>query len=194
MIDFGTWPIGEARRYRDEYAAAVPLREDWLAEELTSTGGDRDWLSGPEGLPSLWLWFTRRLDKEHPGGPVLHAMQPEKDPQPGDRPPWYVTSGMPTYVSDGALWLIELLGCHLATLVLDGLPGAHWDVYVVPKRRRDVDQHRTMLNGVGSRWSDPARMVYGEVIGHVLYGKPWAPTALSRMYEFTVSGAAPTEA
>lgn len=189
MIDFGTWPLREARQYCDQYAAAVPTREQWLATELAMTGGNPTWLEGPDGLEHLWAWATRRIDTEGPTSLTLTTAQPEDDLQPGPRPPWHAQDKENPYLSDGVLWLVDLLGCHLARLVLDEVPDAHWDVYRAPSRRRDVKQHRTVLVDVGSDRSDPAQMVYGEVIGHVYHGKPWRPDALGWLHTFLVTGA-----
>ena len=98
--------------------------------------------------------------------------------RPVTRDPW---------LSNGTLWLIELLGGHLASVVIDARPDAHWDVYQPPDQPDDYFQHRTMLAGVNPRPVDPAGMVHTSVVGHVLRGKPWReqPT-LSSLYEFIV--------
>lgn len=188
MIDFGIWPLREAKRYRDQYAAAVPLREQWLASELAMTGGNPAWLDRSEGLADLWTWATRRIDTEGPTELVLATVQPDGDPQPGPRPPWHAQDKQNPYLSDGVLWLVDLLGCHLAALVLDELPDARWDLYRAPSRRRDVQQNRTVLVDVASGRSDPAQMVYGEVIDHVYHGEPWRKDALGWLHTFLVTG------
>ena len=40
------------------------------------------------------------------------------------------------HLSDGALWLIDAIGCALATLVLKDLPGTCWEVYRMPSVTR----------------------------------------------------------
>lgn len=120
-----------AKAYRDAYAAAVPVRERWLVDELLTRGQDPGMLSRPGRLPELWAWATALIDT----GPMslrLLTSQPNDDPQPGFRPPWYDHDDLTPHLSDGALWLIDLLGVHLATLVMAAVPDTRWDVYWAP--------------------------------------------------------------
>lgn len=186
MIDFGVWSRDEAKAYRDAYAAAIPLRERWLADELRAHGHDTMLLTGPEQLLELWAWATSLID----AGPTtlgLLTQQPADDPQPGIRPPWYDQGQPDRFLSDGALWLIDLLGGHLATLVVEAAPQAHWDVYRAPRRTHDVDQHRTKLFGTRPMGVDPAGMIHTAVIGHLAHGKPWnEQQTLATLYTYTL--------
>lgn len=187
MIDFGVMPLTEANAYRDAYAAAIPVRERWLAEELRARGEDPGMLCGPDRLPDLWSWATALIGT----GPTtlrLLTQQPTDDPQPGTRPPWHAQDEPSPFLSDGALWLVELLGSHLATLVIAAVPDAHWDVYRAPRRKNDVNQHRTRLFGTRPLGIDPSSMVYGPVIGHVYHRRPWSEQqTLRSLYEYSLS-------
>lgn len=55
------------------------------------------------------------------------------------------------------------------------------EVYRVAKRLRHVDQHRTVVAGLGTPF-DPASAVYGLTIGMVLHGEPEDSEALLRLY------------
>jgi hypothetical protein len=189
MIDFGLWSLKEAKAYRDAYAAAVPVRERWLADELRARGDDPGMLSGPNRLPALWALATALIDTG-PTSVRLQTPQPSDEPQPGIRPPWHDQDQPSPFFSDGALWLIELLGAHLATLISASAPEAHWDVYRAPRRKHDVDQHRTKLFGTRPAGVDPSRMVYGAVIGHVHHGKPWdQQETLETLYDYAITSA-----
>lgn len=179
MIDFGVLEPAAAQAYCDAYAAAVPDRVAWLEHEVTRTGGP-PLRRTPDDLVPAWEWAWQRL--REPGGPSVDL--------PG-RPPWYSAERANPYLSDGALWLVDALGCYLATLAQDAVPEARWGVHRVAKRLKDVDQQRTMLMGLpGERPADPTRMVYGEVIGPVVHGEPVDPRALRRLYDALVPPAA----
>lgn len=102
MIDFGVWNLDDARAYRDAYAAAVPIRERWLADELLACDQDPVLLSGPDQLLELWSWATRLFDTG-PSTLRLRTPQPSNDPQLGIRPPWYQQNQPDRHLSDGAL-------------------------------------------------------------------------------------------
>lgn len=182
MIHFSTWTLEEARAYCAAYAAAVPYRCEWLANELDARGQDRDLLASPEGLPELWEWATELIDT----GPLtleLLVPQPAADPQPGVRPPWHSQDDPNQRLSDGALWLIDLLGMHLAALLLKNCPNAYWDVLQSTGPLHEGTHHKTKLFGTYADGVDLANNVYGAVIGHVLYGKPWTnQTSLAELY------------
>lgn len=185
MIDFSTWSLNDAKEYAQAYSSAVRLRDGWLAEEVAATRGPLKAVQGPEGLQELWRWATRRIDKEGPATLTLATSLPGADPQAGPRPPWSSPDQPNPYLSDGLLWLIDALGCHLAAMAMDAEPDARWEVYRAPNRR-DVNQNRTMLAGVPGAPADPASMVYGQVIGHVVHGKAWKRAALSELYHYLV--------
>lgn len=183
MIDFGTWTKKAATAYRDAYAAAVPLRAAWLAREAAASSCDAAALDGPRGLGLLWMWTMRRFESEGAAGLALREPLPDDDPQRGPRPPWHAPDQPNPYLSDGALWLIEGLGCHLSLLVTAACPDAHWDVYRAPSSTHDVNQNRTMLHGLpNGAPADPSSMVYSQVIKTTIHGKPWAADALDVLY------------
>lgn len=187
MIDFGLWSFKQAKGYRDAYAASIPIRENWLADELHVRGHNPNMLAGANRLPDLWAWATALIDTG-PSTLRLRTPQPANDPQPGVRPPWHAQEEPSPFLSDGTLWLIELLGAHLATLIMAAVPEAHWDVYRAPGRKNDVDQHRTKLFGTRPLGVDPSGMVYGPVIGHVYHGKPWRDQqTLEGLYTYSLS-------
>jgi hypothetical protein len=137
----------------------------------------------PGGLGPLWTWTTGRFDSEGATGLALCAPLPDDDPQGVPRPPWHAPDRPNPYLSDGALWLIEGLGCHLATLVTAACPEARWDVYRAPSSTRDVNQNRTMLHGLpNGAAADPSSMVYSQVIKTTIHGKPWAADSLDLLY------------
>lgn len=173
MIDFGVLDRAAAQEYRDAYVAACPERVAWLRLEVSRTGGSAAAVDGsPASLGPAWEWLLRRLGE--PGGPVVDV--------PG-RPPWYDPERPNPYLSDGALWLIDAMGCYLAALVTDAVPKARWEVYRVAKKYKDVDQNRTMLVGLpGGRPADPAGMVYTAVILTVVHGEEPDPQALRVLY------------
>lgn len=183
MIDFGELKRPQAEAYCRDYADAVPIRAAWLAGELSAAGVDTDDLSEPSSLDRIWVWLTGLVDREGPLGVTLHTTLPNDDPQAGERPPWWVPDRPNPYLSDGLLWLVEAIGCHLATVARRSFPASTWGVYTSPNRR-DVNNHRTQLFGVPGGPAEPSRMVYGEVIGHVVHGEPWRPDALSRLYAY----------
>lgn len=183
MIDFGTWKRPVAAAYCRHYAEAVPLRATWLAGEIAATGGTIDDLSEPSSLDQVWAWLTDLVDREGPRSVTLRTALASDDPQLGDRPPWWAPDRPNPYLSDGLLWIIEAVGCHLATVAQHGFPESTWNVYT-SANRRDVNQHRTQLFGVPGGPAEPTRMVYGEVIGHVVHGEPWRPDALSRLHAY----------
>jgi hypothetical protein len=95
-------------------------------------------------------------------------------------------------MSDGALWLIDAVGCALATLVLADVRGARWDVCRMPGSYLDVMQHCTILTGLPKGCHsdqdmvfgpDPIGMVYGAVIGPVIHGQRWERGALRGLYD-----------
>ena len=89
MIDFATWSIGDARKYRDAYVASLPSRKEWLVAEISACGDDADMLSrGVSGLGPLWAWATDLIDTA-PSTLELRTPQPSDDRQPGPLPPWY---------------------------------------------------------------------------------------------------------
>jgi len=148
-------------------------------------------LADPSHLPQLWGWATSLIDSG-PTSARLVTPQPSDDPQPGIRPPWHDQDSPNPFLSDGVLWLIELLGAHLATLTCLALPEAHWDVYRAHRRRsNDVFQHRTKLFGTSDPLgSDPSGMIYTAVIGHVYHRKPWSQReTLASLYDFMLRGA-----
>jgi hypothetical protein len=175
MIDFGVLDRAAAQAYCDAYAyaAAVPERVRWLRSAVLRTGGPANAVDGsPGSLDPLWTWAWQRL--REPGGPVVDL--------PG-RPPWYSPDRPSRYLSDGALWIIDALGCYLAALAQQAIPAAEWAVYRMPKKYKDIDQNRAMLFGLPrERPADPARMVYGDVIGTVIHGEPVDPLSLRRLY------------
>ncbi len=187
MIDFAVLSFADAHQYRDEYVASLPRRTQWLVAEVTAHGiDDAMLLRGAEGLRPLWAWATVLIDNG-PSTLQLRTSQPAGDLQPGVRPPWYDPSTRDPWLSDGALWLIELLGVHLADIVLDAKPGAHWQIYQNLDQPDDYFQHRTVVCGANSRPMDPAGMIHTSVIGHVLRGKPWTEQpSLTSLYEFIV--------
>lgn len=188
MIDFATWSILDAREYRDAYVASLPSRKEWLVAEISARGDDPDMLSrGVSGLGPLWAWATDLIDTA-PKSFELRASQPSEDRQPGLLPPWYDQTKQDPLLSNGALWLIELLGGHLASVVIDARPAAHWVLYQAPGEADSYFQHRTLLFDANPRPMEPAAMVHTSVVGHVLGGKPWReqPT-LSSLYEFIIS-------
>lgn len=186
MIDFGSWTLAEARAYCAAYAAAAPARREWLTNELRARGQDTQVLAGPAGLAELWAWATHLID----AGPTalrLLTAQPAADPQPGIRPPWHSQDEPSHRLSDGALWLVDLLGMHVAGLVLEACPSAHWDVFRGSGRVRDASHHRTKLFGAFPDGVDLSSNVYGSVIGHVVHGKPWRnQRSLEELYALTV--------
>ena len=187
MIDFATWSETNARKYRDAYIASLPSRTAWLVAEVTAHSADADMLfRGAAGLGSLWAWATDVIDTG-PSTLQLRTTQPADDLQPGVRPPWYDQSAEDPWLSDGTLWLIELLGVHLANVVVEARPAAHWDVYQAIDQPDDYFQQRTMLFGANPRPVDPAGMIHTSVIGHVLTEKPWREQpSLPSLYEFIV--------
>ena len=177
MIDFGVLPLSEAKAYCESYAASVPERLAWLRSVLGASGGPVDALdSGRAGLGPLWAWLAGQLE----GG--------QDGTAPPGRPPWYSPDRANPYLSDRALWLIDGVGSHLAEIVRAAVPSAHWDVYKVARKFRDVNQHRTMLHGLPGRPADPVQMVYGEAIGKVYHHEPFRPDALVRLYDHLVGG------
>jgi hypothetical protein len=89
------------------------------------------------------------------------------------------------YLSDGDLWLIDALGCALATLVLADVLGARWRLYRMPKRYKDALQNCTVIAGLPKgREADPNSIVYSAVIRSVIHGQPWEPEALRGLYEY----------
>lgn len=192
MIDFGSWTLGDARAYCAAYAQAVPIRCEWLADELRARGQDPNLLVGPDGLPELWAWATRLFDT----GPTtveLLTTQPASDPQPGVRPPWHSQEEPSHRLSDGALWLVDLLGVHIAALLLEACPDAHWDVFRSRGRIRDGSHHRTKLFGTYAAGVDLSSNIYGSVIGHVVHGKPWSKQrSLEELYTLTLEASKAT--
>lgn len=187
MIDFAARSLTDARKYRDAYVASLHSRRDWLVAEMIARSADPEVLShGALGLEPLWAWAKDLIDSE-PSTLRLRTSQPANDLQPGPRPPWYDQSTQDPWLSDGLLWLIELLGVHLTSVVLDARPRGSWEVYQSPSESADYFQHRTMLFGAHPRPVDPAAMIHTSVIGHVLRGESWSerPT-LSSLYEFIV--------
>lgn len=156
-----------------------------MNDEVTASGGETTWCDGPEGLGALWQWFDGRLREAGPTGLVPAAPLPAADPQAGARPPWHSPDQPNPYLSDGALWLIEGLGCHLATLAMCSHQGAGWEVYR-PSNRRDVNFNRTRLVGVPGGPADPAQMIYGAVVRTVIHSQPWEPGELSRLFHYLV--------
>ncbi|MPV38553.1 hypothetical protein [Georgenia subflava] len=179
MIDFGTLDRAEAQAYHEAYVAAVPDRVAWLAREVRRTGGPEAAVDGsPESLGPLWAWLRGRLEEQ--GGPRVDL--------PG-RPPWYDPARPNPHLGDGALWLVDAVGCYLAVLVLSAVPDARWELYRVAKRFKDVMQNRTVLAGSAlGRPADPARMVYTAVIRTVIHDEPWDPAALRGLYDSLVNG------
>ena len=178
MIDFGILDAATAQAYRDAYVAACPERVAWLRSEVTRRGGPAAAVDGsPDSLGPLWAWLQGRLGE--PGGPLVDL--------PG-RPPWYDPQRPNPHLSDGALWLIDAVGCYLAALVTEAFPEARWEVYRVAKKFKDVNQNRTMLVGLpGGRPADPARMVYGAVVRSVVHGEVPDRLALQVMYDAMTS-------
>ncbi len=174
MIDFGVLDRTAAQEYCDAYAAAIPERVRWLREEVLRTGGP-DAVDGKlESLEPIWAWTWKRL--REPGGPCVDL--------PG-RPPWYSQDRSNPDLSDGALWIIDALGCYLAALAQQAVPAAEWAVYRMPRKYKDIDQNRAMLFGLPrERPADPARMVYGDVIGTVIHGEPVDPLSLRPVLRF----------
>lgn len=150
MIDFGVLDKETAQAYCEALVAACPVLVTWLRDEIARTGGPVAAVDGtPDSLVALWEWLQRRLAE--PGGPTVNL---------AGRPPWYNPARPNPYLSDGALWLIDAVGCYLADLVTAAVPGARWEVYRVAKKLKDVNQNRTMLVGLpGGRPADPAQMV-----------------------------------
>ncbi len=181
MIDFGTWTRSLADAYCRDYADAVPIRAAWLARELSAAGVDTVYRSEPASLDRVWAWLTGLIDREGPLAVELRTALPDDDTQAGERPPWWAPDRPNPYLSDGLLWLIEATGCLLATTVRHRFPASKWDVYTSPNRR-DANNNRTQLFGVPGGPAEPSRMVYGEVIGHVVHGEPWRPDALSLLH------------
>lgn len=187
MIDFGTWSLKQAEEYCASYAKGVALRAEWLGREVAATSDlDTTALTGEAGLMELWRWFGHRLTTEGPTRLTLRTPLPDDDPQHGQRPPWQAPNKTNPYLSDGALWLIEGIGCHLAMVAMDNCPEAEWEVYRAPKRRKDFNQHRTQLFGVPGGPAEPSRMVYGDVIGPVIHNEDWRDDALVRLYHYLV--------
>lgn len=58
------------------------------------------------------------LEEEGATGSRLVVPLPDDDPQAGPRPSWHDAERGNPYLSDGALWLIEGLGCHLGMLTM----------------------------------------------------------------------------
>jgi hypothetical protein len=168
VIDFATWSVRDARMYRDAYVASLPSRTQWLLPEITAYGADCNMLSsgGASGLGALWAWAADVIDTG-PSTLELRTSQPAGDLQSGARPPWYDQYRQDPWLSDGALWLIELLGVHLANVIVRAKPGAHWAVYQASDEPDDNFLHRTMLFGANPRPVDPAGMIHISVIGHV---------------------------
>lgn len=185
MIDFRAWPVRRARAYAAAYAAAAPSRVQWLVGEVAATRGTAAATKGPDGLAALWRWTCRRFDREGPTTLKLATPLPTDDPQAGPRPPWYDPDRPSPYLSDAALWLIDALGCHLAMLALRAHPEARWDVYRADNPL-DAKQNRAVLVGIPGGPADPAMMVYGEVIDHMIHGERWRRDALSHLYRYLV--------
>ncbi|WP_148616550.1 hypothetical protein [Nocardioides rubriscoriae] len=184
MIDFSELSLLEAQAYCDSYVASLPYRRLWLRNEIdATTNGRADMLSGVSTLPMLSSWSYDLIDKSR-GQLSLATPQPVEDQQMGNRPPWYETQdgSLAAPLSDGTLWLIDLLGVHLADLVTAAVPTAEWGVYVAPKRSRDINQHQTGLLGVAGGWASPWSMVYGQVISRIHYKRPWHEEGLGRLY------------
>ncbi|HEX7275799.1 MAG TPA: hypothetical protein VF244_00350 [Acidimicrobiales bacterium] len=176
MIDFGVLPVDEAQAYCEALVAGIPERRAWLRSTVAATGGPVDACdSGRDGLGPLWAWLVGQIDAPEDGGTA-----------PPGRPPWYSPERANPHLSDRALWLIDGVGTHLAEIVRAAVPDAHWAVYRVAARLRDVNQHRTMLHGLPGQPADPVQMVYGEVIGKVVHGEPHRPDALVRLYDHLV--------
>lgn len=188
MIDFGTWPLKQAEVYCAAYAAGVAFRAEWLGDEVAATSAlDASALAGEQGLTVLWRWFGDRLLTEGSTELTLRTPLPADDPQHGQRPPWQAPDKPNRYLSDGTLWLIEGIGCHLATMAMDVYPEAEWAVYRVAKRHRDINQHGTKLFGVPGGPSEPSRMVYGAVIGPVVHNEDWRDDALVDLYHYLIN-------
>lgn len=188
MIHFHEWTWVEAHIYSAKYAAAQPIRLSWLRRELEAQGYEPSAMVPVEQLQALWDWATRQFDTPNL---TLMTSQPADDPQPGDRPPWYAQTTPWVRMSDGALWLIELLGAHLADLVMARLPESRWGVYRVPARLNDMKQHSTVLFlSAEDAGVNPAQMVYGPVIGHLHHGRLWSDEhSLNDLYEYCLERA-----
>lgn len=174
MIDFSTLSRQEAEAYCDRFVAAIPDQVTWLGREVARTGGPVAALdAGADGLESLYLWLMERIR--------LHDGQVQgRDGRPG----WYDPDRPNPYLSDGSLWLIDAVGCHLAVLVQQALPDAHWAVYRVPEGYRDIKENRCLLHGVhSSQPADPVSATYSAVVGVVVHGKALAPDRLRRYFD-----------
>lgn len=174
MIDFSTLSRQQAEDYCERYVAAIPDQVAWLRGEVARTGGPVGALdAGPDGLEPLHLWLMERI-QDHDG---------QVEGRRG-RPGWYDPDRPNPYLSDGSLWLIDAVGCHLATLVQQVLPDAHWAVYTVPKRYRDIKENRCLLHGVHTpQPADPASATYSAVISVVIHGRPLEPDQLRRYFD-----------
>lgn len=183
MLDFASLNAAEADAYCDSYVRSLPSRRAWLAAEFAARpAGGHSTSSRTASLETVWEWATALIDTG-PHTLRLATEQPGDDPQQGPRPPWYDQSAPDPYLSDGALWLIELLGVHLADALAAEKPEAHWAVYRSPERPDDYNQQRTMLFDAGPQPVDPAALIHTSVIGHVLRHKPWtAQATLASLY------------
>lgn len=179
MIDFGILTKDQAKLYCKNYAAGVPLRANWLMTEVQATESNLSVMQDKANLDELWSWLHDRILIESPTQLVLLTPLPEDDPQTGRRPPWASPDEPNPYLSDGLLWIIEAIGCHLAVLMKAQYPKIYWDIYEAPRSFKDVNQYRTMLYGAPVSPVDPARMVYGGVIDNVIHNNKWDPGALS---------------
>ncbi len=183
MNDFGSLTMAQARAYAAAYAQGAPLRAQWLAGEVAATGGSAELLADPSALTGLWEWLVDRIgSSDGPASVPLATDLPDDDPQVGPRPPWHDQKPN-RYMSDGLLWLVDAIGCHLAGLAQRVFPDATWEVHQAPSKR-DVNNRRTVLTPVGTSkgFADPARMVYGTLSGYAARGEPLTDDALSPLW------------
>ncbi|MBB2924355.1 hypothetical protein [Cellulomonas cellasea] len=134
MYFFSDLSFERAVQFRDHVVAREPYRLRDLAEWMRDSGGPlRTMDASVRSLAPLWEWFVGFVAADCPGVPddAVPSLWPFRKPG--------------TDVGRRRAFACESIE-HYVRLVLTQLdPEARWEVYVQPKRARDLDHHLTAI-------------------------------------------------
>jgi hypothetical protein len=171
LVDFSELPIADAESYRRRYLEEQPERLRRFGRLVASTGGpaEEELDLSADSFDGVGRWLVELCRGRYgvlTGSPFMLPVAEWRRQFPGEPdglPPWCAPGAerAPSPLPPMLLWIVDGLAAYLGECLIGEVEGLHWAVNDPPPRRRDVDEHETVVAGRGGFVLNPRRIAYG---------------------------------